>query len=333
MNFLQSTYTFWGRVSHKLRLLAKKDVAAIMKYTVRVWAMGPYPEVDIDKEKFDELKKARNCLSGALAIEEKYELLLSNYVDLEKECLDASTDYMVRNTAGYGGFFDIRLAFNRRIVNLLTSTKLYIDQIQQHVKACVCNENDIENKIKSFFSTEYDNNFEYRFMEALRNYVQHRGLAVHSTTTGGKLMSHEEREGIEFKTSLFTHKSEVEGDKAFKKQVSNEMPEKVNLIYAARVYVGSISKAHCEIRGLLKSESEKSRNIILNTIKGYEKINNGKSIGLSAICSIPKEPIDETVERIPLLLDWDDIRINLIKKNTKMDNLGKRYVSGAAYNR
>jgi len=304
-----------------------------MKYTVRVWAIGPYPEVVIDKEKFDELKNARSCLSGALAIEEKYELLLSNYVDLEKECLGVSTDYMVRNTADYSGFFDIRLAFNRRIVNLLTSTKLYIDQIQQHVRACVCNENDIEKKVKSFFSTEYDANFEYRFMEALRNYVQHRGLAVHSTSMGGKLMHDEEREGLEFKTSLFTHKEEVESDKAFKKQVSNEMPDKVNLMYAARVYVGSISKAHCEIRSMLKSESEKSRDIISKTIKNYEDNNNGKSIGLSAICSIPKEPADETVEKFPLLLDWDDIRLNLIKKNPKMDNLGKRYVSGSAYNK
>ncbi|MDH5572132.1 MAG: hypothetical protein OEY89_10225 [Gammaproteobacteria bacterium] len=133
-----------------------------MKYVVRVWAMGSYPEIDIDKEKFDELKSARSCMSGALAIEEKYELLLSNYIDLEKECLAASTDYMVRHTTDYSGFFDIRLAFNRRVVNLLTSTKLYIDQIQQHVRACVCNDTDIdiEKKVKSFFSTEYDGNFE-----------------------------------------------------------------------------------------------------------------------------------------------------------------------------
>lgn len=304
-----------------------------MKYTIRVWAMGSYPEVDIDEEKFDELKKARRCLSGALAIEEKYELLLSNYIDLEKECVGASTDYMVRNVTDYGGFFDIRLTLNRRIVNLLTSTKLYIDQIQQHVKACMCNDPDIEKKVKLFFSTEYDDNFEYRFMEALRNYVQHRGLAVHSTFMGGKLMPHKERDGLEFTTSPFTHKSEVESDKAFKKQVSNEMPDKVNLMYAARVYVGAISKAHCDIRNLLTKESEKSRSLISKTIKEYEKINNGKSIGLSAICSIPKEPVGETIEKFPLLLDWDDIRINLINKNLKIVNLGRRYVSGSAYNK
>jgi len=209
-----------------------------------------------------------------------------------------ANDYMVRNTTDYGGFFDIRLAFNRRIVNLLTSTKLYIDQIQQHVKACIYNDSNIETKVKGYFSTEYDDKFEYRFMEALRNYVQHRGLAVHSTSMGGKLIPYEERDGIEFITSLYTHKSEVESDKAFKKKVSQEMPEKVNLMYAARVYVGSISKAHSDIRKLLKKESEKSRNLILNTIDGYEKINNGKAVGLYAICSIPKEPVDETVSFI-----------------------------------
>ncbi|VAX36632.1 hypothetical protein MNBD_UNCLBAC01-15, partial [hydrothermal vent metagenome] len=181
--------------------------------------------------------------------------------------------------------------------------------------------------------TEYDNNFEYRFMEALRNYVQHRGLAVHSTSMGGKLMPHKERDGLEFTTSLFSHKSEVESDKAFKKQISNEMPDKVNLMYAARVYVGSINKVHCDIRSLLTNESENSRILILNTIKQYEEINKGKPIGLYAICSIPKELVDETIEKFPLLLDWDDIRLNLIKKNPKIDNLGRRYVSGGAYNK
>ena len=126
-----------------------------MKYTMCVWALGSYPEIEITQARFDEIKHARRCLSGALAIEEKYELLLSNYLDLERECLNITSNNMVRQTKRYEDFFDTRLLFNRKIVNLLTSTKLYIDQIQQHVKACLPFDTKIGNRVKLLFSTEW----------------------------------------------------------------------------------------------------------------------------------------------------------------------------------
>ena len=101
-----------------------------MKYTICIWAFGSHPEIEITQARFDEIKQAKNCLFAALSIEEKYELLLSNYLDLEKEYLNITSNYMVRDLKGYEDFFDIRLLFNRKIVNLLTSAKLYIDQIQ-----------------------------------------------------------------------------------------------------------------------------------------------------------------------------------------------------------
>jgi hypothetical protein len=36
----------------------------------------------------------------------------------------------------------------------------------------------------------------------------------------------------------------------------------------------------------------------------------------------------EDVETVPLLLDWDDIRLKLQRKNARLINLSKRYVSG-----
>lgn len=303
-----------------------------MKYKICVWALGSHPEIEISQEKFEELKYAKNCLSAALAIEEKYELLLTNYLDLEKECLNVAVNYMVKHLKGYEDFFDIRLVFNRKIVNLLTSTKLYADQIQQHVKVCVPHNEEIGKIVKSLFSAEYDSFFEYRFMEALRNYVQHRGLAVHSASLGGKRIDHSENWELEYKTSIFAHKLEVESDSAFKKQIIQEMPEKIDLMNASRVYIESISKIHNEIRNIVNDNVEKSRSTILNIVNEYKEINNGKSIGLHVVCSIPKEPIDEVLEKFPLVLEWDDIRLSLVKANSNLVNLKKRYVSSSTYN-
>lgn len=125
-----------------------------------------------------------------MAIEEKYELIISNYLELEKDSLSISSSNMLRRSYNYSDFFDVRSTFNRRIVNLLTSTKLYLDQIYQHVKVCNL---DLANIIKQKTNKEYDSVFEYRFMEALRNHVQHHGLAVHlikKMLTGLSMMIH-----------------------------------------------------------------------------------------------------------------------------------------------
>lgn len=304
-----------------------------MKYFVQIWALGAYPKIEIEQKNYSELKIAQKSLAGALAIEEKYELLISNYLDLEKECLNISANDMVINTSNYAGFFDIRLALNRRVVNLLTSTKLYIDQIQNHVRLCLPDDLSIKEKIKLLLSKEYDSFFEYRFMEALRNYVQHRGLAVHCTCHNRKWTSQEKDKEIEYKTSIFTHKSEIDRDTGFKKKVLDEMPEKVDLMYAVRSYVESISLVHCSVRELITQTSKESRDIIEKIIQDYKNINNGNALGLHAICSVMYEPSNESIERFPLILDWDDVRIKLIEKNSKLVNLRKRYVSSSFHSK
>lgn len=307
-----------------------------MKYIIQVWTLDSYPEneIEIDQPKFDELRHAQKSLSVALAIEENYELLLSNYLDLEKECLNVAADYMVRTSTDYTDLFDIRLAFNRRIVNLLTSTRLYKDQIQKYIGDCIPNDKNILEKVKSLFSVESHACFEYCFMEALRNHVQHSGLAVHSILVDRKLTSFaEEKREWEFKIRIFTNKLNFDNDKRFDKQVLNKMPEEVDLMYAARVYVESISKVHCDIRELLARKFEESRRLISMQIEDYKKISNGDSTGLYAVCSIFKEPINEVIEKFPLLLDGDDVRIRLSKKNERLVNLRKRFVSSSVYNK
>ncbi|HHB1596369.1 TPA: hypothetical protein ACN976_004559, partial [Vibrio campbellii] len=211
-----------------------------MQFKLKTWALGSFPEIEISNEQFQSLYQSAEVLKAAMAIEEKYELVISNFLDLEKDSLAVSSDYMVRRSNNYSEFFDIRSTFNRRIVNLLTSTKLYIDQIQQHVK--ICNP-ELTACVKNEFSKEYDTLFEYRFMEALRNYVQHRGLAVHLVSHPAKWIEDDESL-LEFQTKIYTQKTNLEGDKAFKKSVALEMPDKVELILSSRKYISAISRVH-----------------------------------------------------------------------------------------
>tara|TARA_R110001583_G_scaffold174519_1_gene328935 strand:+ start:144 stop:1052 length:909 start_codon:yes stop_codon:yes gene_type:complete len=299
-----------------------------MLYQLRIHAIGKYPEIEIDEKKYYSIYEARNILSAAMAVEEKYELLINNYVELEKEVLSAATDNMIYRDKDYSGFFDIRLLFNQRLVNLLTSCRLYLDQIQQHIKTCLPNDLKKSNQVKELFSVQYDSHFEYQFMEALRNYVQHRGLAVHSTAHSSRWTSTKDDGLMEFGIKLFTHKSEVEHDKAFKKSVSKVMDEKIELITTSRRYIECLNHCHIQIRELISHEVKAAREVIENIIREYGKINNGETDCLTALKFEESSPCNILLDEIPILLEWDNVREGLVKKNQKLTNLYRRYVSG-----
>lgn len=296
-----------------------------MKYLLRIDVLAHTPEIEITVEKYSEYEKARKILLNALAIEEKYEILIANYLDFERQLLDITTEYMVREHRDYPDFFEVRLGLNIRQVNLLTAARLYVDQLNQNVRACVPNVADAKEAVKEFFSKEYDRNFEYRFMEALRNYVQHRGIPVHWTQLAGRWTSPQDDGFLEYSMELASQRSYLEEDGEFNKKVLAELDDKIDLKAATRCYVESISNVHESARDMISESVTSARELIESAHRQYATLYSGSLIGLSAcIWSNNKQ-----MASIPLLLDWDDIRIKLQKRNRKLTNLRKRYVIGS----
>jgi len=304
-----------------------------MKFKITIYAIGRYPFLEISHDEFNRLKNAQKCLSSALAVEEKYELLLSNYMELEKEVLGITVDNMLQRNESYSDFFDIRLKCNRRLINLLTATRLYIDQIHRHLRDCMPTEEDAESYTKSLFSEQYDAHFEYRFMEALRNYSQHRGLAVHTTSLGSSRKQEDESSYLEFNSSIFSLKSELELDDTFKKSVLKEMTEKIDLIQCARRYVESLNIVQCLIRDKISPVASDSRSLIESYLVKYREIHTEPVVGVYAMSYLCDEHGEKIVDKVVLLLNWDESRIALSKMNGKLVNLHKRYVSSSTHNK
>jgi hypothetical protein len=130
-----------------------------IRYFALVSPFGQMGDIEIDDERFNSLLKARSILSGALALEEKFDLLISNYFDLESECLNCVLRSMVYYEPAYDYTAEAMLTINRRTVNLLTSARLYVDQLPQHVKSCLPDEDSILGKINAIKSSCYDGCF------------------------------------------------------------------------------------------------------------------------------------------------------------------------------
>lgn len=299
-----------------------------MTYILRKAVLDTVPEVEISREEFETLKSAREILADAFAIEEKYEIVVSNFLALEKQLLEVAVTNAVRDTLSYGEFFETRSALNMRLVNLLTATKLYLDQLPQHIADCVPNNADVADAVKRRCSEEYDKNFEYRFMEALRNHVQHRGIPIHSIRQDGHWTSFDESGHMEFSVYIAAQRDVLESDGKFKKAVLAEMTQDVNLLAATRKYVESLSSIHQFVRDLISVSIAAARALIEAAHTKYVKVFDGGLIGLSAL-----EVGDEGVRlSVPLLLDWDDVRLQLQKRNRQLVNMAKRYVTSKAPN-
>lgn len=301
-----------------------------MKYCfVKKMTVEPSVAIKITKSDFDKLKLSRKALVSAKAIEEKYDLLVANFLELEKEILTQLAEQMILNQDSYQDSYELQSILDRRVVNLLTSTKLYYDQIEKHVRACMNGNSDYGKQAKSYFSAQYDSYFEYRFMEALRNHVQHYGLAVHSISLPIKWVGANEERQLINQMKIYATKVELSQDGDFKKAVFNEMSEKVELIKAIRTYVGCLSSVHQSIRALIHVNVSLSRANIEDVIHKYKEVNSGNAIGLFAYTVDVDDPSDEPVEKFPLLLDWDNVRLSLVNKNRAFPSIDRWHVSGS----
>ena len=295
-----------------------------MQYFLRLGVLGECPIITIDSERFLLLKSSRRILPEALAVEEEYEMVISNYIDLEKESLNMAIFYMTRNYQGYPDSFSFRLTLNRLFMNLLTSVRLYRDRLSSHCVNCLPKETEVKERIEQLFSTEYDTNFNYRFMEAFRNYIQHYGSAIHSISFGGRRTSTDDKGLFEYYSSLSADKKFLKSDRHFKRSILKEIPEKVDLILASRDYIESFSNIHINARKIISNSIENARKITQTAIDDYKLVYKKDFVGLTAYM------VDDNTkkEEIPVLLNWDDIRQELEKRNTQLVNLKKRYPTG-----
>lgn len=292
-----------------------------MKFIVHQALVGCTLQLEISEDDFVQLRRARHILSSALSIEENYEVLISNYLSLENTLLSISVTGYFRNGRTYLDDFDRKSMLNVALVNLLTAARLYLDHLPQRIAECLPDISPEKCGLKSRISHEYDAHFEYRFMEALRNYSQHRGIPVHGFGTGGRWDSIEKNQ-LEINTSFIAAKSFLEQDDNFKKTILQEMPDKVNLTYACRRYVESLSAIHQFSREEISESVTRSRDLIEDYHRRYSQLSPNGTLALTA------SRLGDSPEKVPLLLDWDDVRINLQKRNLQLKSLSRSYVTG-----
>lgn len=299
------------------------------EYYLRIAALGNFPTLPITKGDYEAIVRARQTLNAALNFEERFDLTLSNYIDLEKEILSLTLESMVNINYDYDRFYHIRSALNRRLTNFIISGTMYTKKIASDASKCCSNKEETLTAVEKLKSVQYDEHLDYRAMEALRNHISHAGLTVHTVRLPNQWDLDENKNAKElvFKVDMFAEKKILSENDGFKPSVLRELPELFDLKKASRTYISSISKIHEKTRIITDASIADARNLIERQIEAYSKINQEKTFAVGAHFNPPSS--ETKVKPVMLLLDWDDVRINLKARNNSLSNMDKRYISNS----
>ena len=291
-----------------------------MTYFLKVKALGRFPKVGLTEAAYGALKSARKTLSNALSLEETYDILVSNHLEFERELVSQAAEDMVRSIHTYESLFAMKAVLARRIANLLTAGRIYADQAPRHYSECL-NSKTAKAYVEQLFSKQYDAHFEYRFMCAYRNHVQHFTATVDALSVGGS--RDEKSMHLSYVVEPYAEKKRLQLNGDFKKKLIDEMEDRVDLRKMARGYVSAISEVHHQLRKGSQALVEDSRERISSALRQYEKELGNRPVGLHAI----HEKGGEEIEAFPLLLDWDETRVWLVSRNRRLVGLAKHFVT------
>ena len=276
---------------------------------------------------------SRPCFVG-LALEEKLDLVMENHLDLERSLVGIALRHSV-----FPGR-DIRSAaarerrlINRRVANLLTTARLYLDQVQHNLAKTYAAESAVRTEVEEFPAREYDTHLGYRVMEDLRNYVQHRDLPIRSITYSMSNDDDSELPNQRCTVVALLDLRELEDDSKFKKAVLEDLgPHTKDRRWAdvmpfVREHVESIGRIHKQVRKLIAPDLVDADSAITEVERRARAVADGSLAGLSVV---ERDPTGVVQSSEWISTQLSERRRDLESKNRFADSLARRYVSSVA---
>ena len=194
------------------------------KYVLSRYALGKHPQLTLTGDEYTAIKRARDNLGEALAIEERLELVLRNAEEFERDLLAAALRAAFYSDGrGWNAAIGTLQEFSRRVLNVLTTTKAYVDQMHGAMST-LYGDGSERAAVKAAFSKEYDTVLGYRVCEALRNHAQHAGESIHGLTSRFAWRDRPTGSRVRVHHMVVTLSSaRLRASDAFKRTVANEL--------------------------------------------------------------------------------------------------------------
>lgn len=288
-------------------------------------ALGDHPFVELEQAEYKEIQNAIHTILLVLDIEAVFDVLVENFIEFEKEIMSVSVAHMILRPHTPTTLHKYSVIFSRRLSNLLSAARAYLDQVSQRVgdingadrkKAC--------RHFKTLTNTEYDARFGYRFMEALRNHAQHGGLPVQGLTLETTRID----ELLEFRLQIQISKQILVDDKLFRNSFREELTQRAESHFSlrplARDYVAGLCAVHEHLRTSCATIVKAARGVLQSARAKFLETGSRELLG---VC-IVQEREDGTYAAFQGLSEnMDDLLDEYTSKNTRFVNLEQRYVT------
>ena len=235
-------------------------------YRIAVQTLENNYTSSLSEDEFDELVSIRRVIFASTEFEETFNLLVHNWIDFQKAIFDLTITRAIRYDFSWDDGAEMRSILDQKLTAFLTSARLYVEQTPRELKNEFEDGQKLADDFKKTLSNQYDTRNGYAFMEALRNYVQHKGLPVHSLTFENK---RDPVEGADLNHALLVYaKTErLKEDKKFKKAVFDrfeEVPDRIELTEQLNDYMTGLMKAQIGLRKLLEDHIRKAKDLFMN---------------------------------------------------------------------
>lgn len=305
-----------------------QDVNTLV-YCLKKSALSSSASASITKSKYIEIQTSKKGLFRCITIEENFDILIENYLEFETTLLEISTRNMVSQGHEHLDYQLVRNKIDRRIVNLLSACRAYIDSTKKNVLQILSQEACDISDVKALFTKQYDDRFGYRCMEALRIHTQHRGAPIHTFTLESKWVEHDDNKSLLlFAVSPYIKPDHLREAGGFKSSVLQEMEaksQKIDIKALVRDYVEGLAEIHLDIRQQLTPLVNQWDRVIRDTIEEFDREYPKEST--TTLAAVVQFHDGTEKEMCQIFSDIIDHRKYFEKKNDRFTNLAKRFVT------
>jgi hypothetical protein len=215
--------------------------------------------LEIAADEYEAIKAARHGLLRILDVEEKYDILLANYLELERDLLGIALRNTVSRDWSWEAFVEDLQLSNRRIANFLAAARMYLDHASHDLAILYGAESDVLTAFRDEASKQYDARLGYRAMEALRNFALHRALPIKIFGYPNDSIEVEgaQTRRLRFGATAYLSTASLEEEGGLKPTILAELKQlgaKIDVMPLVREYVAGLSEAHERLRTLTDAD-------------------------------------------------------------------------------
>jgi hypothetical protein len=299
-----------------------------MRYALCRFALDDDNEVQISPDQFHLAELAHDRMQLVIASEEKFDAVARNHLDFESDMLNCALE---TSLAGFGAGMEqmgVRRLLNRKLSNLLSATRSYVDFIRHSAKTVLPTQNDADEVI-NLFAKHYDSSFSYRALEVLRNHAQHAGFPIQSIKYFTSVLRDQPGNPLKKTVAPMLNTEDLSQNSELKKVVVSELVqlgETINLKRLIREYVAAMADVHERFREKAALIFDRDANTLSSLASLYVEATKTREIPVGLYAAAFESEI--CVKRVVLSSGIEKYGAFLAKGNAHFTHAGICFVSG-----